>query len=42
MIKFIEQGTEKTTRAWTYDIEGYIKNFQARRKGIQIIGYEIL
>jgi hypothetical protein len=42
LIKYIEQGQEKTARAYTYDIETYIKVFQARRKGIQVTGNETL
>lgn len=42
LLKYKEQGVEKQTRAYTYDIETYILNFKARRKGIQIVGYEIL
>ena len=42
IIKYTEQGKKGTIRAYTYDIETYIKNLQARRKQIKIIGYETI
>jgi hypothetical protein len=42
IIRYTENGKQGKIKAYTYDIETYIKNLTARRKQIQIIGYETI